>query len=469
MFTCDIILFMNQYTKQLMSILHGRGILSASEMSQTIGVSQPTISRSLAGVSSRHLLRLGNGRATNYAARRQIRETGSEWPLYNILADGEIELVGSLYSLAPRNWYLKQDAPWNTLRGGEFPNGIYPGLPWFLSDLRPLGFLGRAFARNYASDIGAPTDPRLWSDDDIIIALTRYGYDLPGSFVVGHEMITRHQKMLIDTTKLIACEERSSTYPLRADDIIRDGLPGSSAAGEQPKFTAQLINHNKMRYHVIVKFSGNAGRPEDQRWADLLIAENVANTVLRAQGIPAGETTILQSQGRTFLESRRFDRVGNRGRKGLVSLEALDAAFFGQIETPWTEAARRLIADRWISEQDAHHLQVLWWFGTFIGNTDMHYGNTSFHLSPSLPLTLAPVYDMVPMRYRPNQEGGLPEKPVNPPPPSPMEIQQCSLAATTAESFWQTLCDTPNVSDNFIAVSRNNIDIIQAYRREHRL
>jgi len=452
-----------------MSTLQGRGILTASELAQAGRISQPTVSKSPDGGSVSRLLRLGRGRATSYAARRQVRGAGSEWPLYNILADGEIELIGRLYSLAPREWYLEQDTPWITLRGSEFPNGIYPGIPWFLSDLRPLGFIGRAFARNYASAIGASTDPRLWSDEDIMIALARYGYDLPGSFVVGDEMVARHQNMLRDTTALIRCEERASVYPVRAHDAIHDGFPGASAAGEQPKFTAQLITDDGMRGHIIVKFSGNAGRPEDQRWSDLLIAENIANMILRDQGIPAADTTILQSQGRTFLESQRFDRVGDRGRRGLVSLEALDSAFFGQIETPWTEAARRLAADGWISDQDAYLIQVLWWFGVFIGNSDMHYGNMSLYLSPSLPLTLAPVYDMVPMQYRPNQEGGFLDTPVSPPPPSPMENQQCSLAVAAAESFWQKLCDSQNISDSFISVSRNNIDVIRAYRREHGL
>ena len=452
-----------------MSILQGRGVLTAAEMARAIGISQPTVSRALAGVSSRRLLRLGRGRTTSYAARRRIREVGSEWPLYSILADGEMELVGRLYALAPRDWYLEQATPWDALRGSEFPRGLYPGLPWFLSDLRPLGFLGRAFARSYANDIGAPTDPRLWSDEDVITALARYGADLPGSFVVGNQMAARHQEMMRDTAGLIAYGERSMAYPLRADDIMHGGLPGSSAAGEQPKFTAQLIDHEGLRRHVIVKFSGNAGRIEDQRWADLLIAESVANTVLREQGIPAAETTILHAQGRTFLESRRFDRVADRGRRGLVSLEALDSAFFGELETPWTEAARRLAADRWISGQDAHHLQVLWWFGTLIGNTDMHYGNTSLYLSPSLPLTLAPVYDMVPMQYRPNQEGRLPDAPVALPPPNPMEMQQCALAAGAAVRFWQKLCDTPNVSDGFVAISRSNADVLRAYRREYSL
>jgi hypothetical protein len=50
-----------------------------------------------------------------------------------------------------------------------------------------------------------------------------------------------------------------------------------------------------------------------------------------------------------------------------------------------------------------------------------------------------------------------------------MELQQCSLAAAAAESFWQRLCNTPNISDSFIAVSRINTEVMQSYRREYGL
>ena len=38
----------------------------------------------------------------------------------------------------------------------------------------------------------------------------------------------------------------------------------------------------------------------------------------------------------------------------------------------------------------------------------MHYGNASFLLSQAKPLTLAPVYDMLPMAYRPVEQSGVP-------------------------------------------------------------
>jgi hypothetical protein len=42
----------------------------------------------------------------------------------------------------------------------------------------------------------------------------------------------------------------------------------------------------------------------------------------------------------------------------------------------------------------------------------MHYGNISFLLLPGQVLQLAPVYDMVPMMYRPDPEGRLINMPI---------------------------------------------------------
>ena len=459
---------MNQHTEPLLSMLQRRGVLSAREMAQGLGVSQPTLSRAVSGVSRQRLLRIGQGKSARYAARRAVKGDYTAWPLYHILPEAEIQLIGYLHALEPREWYLEQQVPWESLRAGEFRDGLYPGLPWFLQDMRPQGFLGRVFARRYGLEIGASADPRVWSGEDIITALTRFGGDMPGSFLVGDEMAAVYQRQRHEGLSRIARADRAGAYPVRADDIMHDGLPGSSAAGEQPKFTAQLGDAQDETRHVLVKFSGNAGRPEDQRWADLLVAEHVANSVLRSHGIPCAETMILQSEGRTFLESERFDREGSHGRRGLTSLEAIDSAFFGQMDTPWTAAADRLRADGWISEQDAHHLCVLWWFGAYIGNTDMHYGNVSLYLPPSLPLKLAPTYDMVPMQYRPNQEGGLPDTTLELPPPSPADRMACAQAASAALEYWLMLGEEPLLSDPFRSIAARNSEALKDYRRQYR-
>ena len=55
---------------------------------------------------------------------------------------------------------------------------------------------------------------------------------------------------------------------------------------------------------------------------------------------------------RRFLASPRFDRVDGAGRRGVLSLGALDDEYFGKRATPWGTAAGRLKAARMLSSAD---------------------------------------------------------------------------------------------------------------------
>jgi hypothetical protein len=436
--------------------LRRRGILSAHDLTAALRVSQPTVSRLISGLGSQCVLRIGGGRSTRYALRRSIGNLGETWPLYQILADGNATLVGRLHALEAGQWYLEQQDPWTTLRGTEFSDGLYPGLPWFLRDLRPQGFLGRCFARWHGADLHAPPDPRLWSDDHVLAALVRFGDDLPGAFVAGEGMLASMQRRRLRSPGGIDSTSCEAGYPALAEAMLAGEWPGSSAAGEQPKFTADVIAPDGRSKAVIVKFSGQAGRPEDDRWADLLVAEHEANRILSEHGIPCAATRVLRNEGRTFLESTRFDREGLSGRRGLVSLEALDAAFFGRIDTPWTAAAERLGNDGWITAADAERLSLLWWFGMLIGNTDMHYGNISLYLAPHRPLRLAPVYDMTPMHYRPTIEGRLADDTLELSAPPPEARLLFTRAARMALRYWGKLAATPALSAPFRMLADRN-------------
>ncbi|USE74451.1 transcriptional regulator, partial [Escherichia coli] len=95
-------------------------------------------------------------------------------------------------------------------------------------------------------------------------------------------------------------------------------IVGSSAGGEQPKFTyyAQTPSGNK---HVLVKFTVPQQTAVSQRWGDLLIAESIAAQILRDGGIHAIESTVLVTSNRqVFLEAERFDCKGNDGRLPIV-------------------------------------------------------------------------------------------------------------------------------------------------------
>jgi serine/threonine protein kinase HipA of HipAB toxin-antitoxin module len=55
-------------------------------------------------------------------------------------------------------------------------------------------------------------------------------------------------------------------------------------------------------------------------------------------------------------------------------------------------------------------------FGQYIGNTGMHFGNLSFFVDDVIApkIRLAPVYDMLPMMWRPDPHLGLTDSPVSP-------------------------------------------------------
>ncbi len=196
-----------------------------------MNVNQSTVSRSLAALSGAEVLRFGRARSTRYALSRHIAGHGRKWPLYQIDEEGRAWVVGELVALEAGQWCLLQDEPWDTMRGAEFRDGLFPGLPWFLDDLRPRGFLGRCLARTHAALLGAPTDPRRWHADHVIGAMLRLGGDLPGSFVLGEAMLEAVQLRALRSPDAISVGMRESTYPQQADAILQGPWPGSSKRG----------------------------------------------------------------------------------------------------------------------------------------------------------------------------------------------------------------------------------------------
>jgi HipA-like C-terminal domain len=429
------------------------GVRSARELALSLGVSQPTISRVLAGMSD-SLVRIGRGPSTRYGYEVPVSEFGSSFPLYLMGADGSPEQIGKLHSLAASAWWLERGSSdtWDTLVDEEFADGIFPGLPWFLDDTRPQGFLGRSFARRHGRELGVGTDPALWSHAAVVESLIRFGSDLPGAFVIGRFALSR--ALTNEDVVTVDLRDRETAYPQMASATLAGDIIGSSAGGEQPKFSANIIGENTNR-HVLVKFSPLMTREDGQRWADLLYAEKIAADVLADNGFTTPHVEVFDAGGRRFLEVARFDRTTAGGRVPVVSLRALDSAFFGQIHTPWTDAAERLRNSNWLTAEDSEKLAALWRFGRLIANTDMHYGNASLMLAPRKPLALAPVYDMLPMAYRPGVEGQLP----------PLTREILAESATRARpesewarSFWAELTNSPMVSKDFQSIARVHLE-----------
>lgn len=445
---------------QLLAALRQAGVASARSLGDRLGISQPTVSRLLAQAGDR-VVRIGQARRSRYAVTRQVRGLGDRWPLYRIDTAGQPQQLGELIALHNEGSLLQAERLPEWLRG-EFDEGLFPGLPWFLDDMRPQGFLGRMFARAHAAELGLGDDILRWSNDDVLTALLLRGEDGPGQFVLGERAL---EKALSAPVEGLPVAARGIRYAELAERALSGPLAGSSAAGEQPKFTACVIDEDGSPRHVLVKFTEPVhANPIGRRWADLLISEHVASELLREQGIASAHTALVWSGDRLCLESTRFDRIGAHGRRGVVSLAAWSDAYDG-VRDSWPDTAARMRDQGWLLADAIDEVTRLWWFGQLIANTDMHYGNLSCFLDDALPLTLCPSYDMLPMQYRPGASGHLPTAPLQARPPRPDVLAQWRQAAAWATEYWRRVGEHAQISDAFHQIAAANGTQVEQMRQ----
>lgn len=443
---------------QAIETLLRTGPRTAAELGAALAISQPTVSRALAGLKER-LVRIGRARSTRYALTWPLGRAGSHWPLYRLTPVGRPDRLGEVFRLQGGSWFLQPTRPLPLFLHGEFADGLYPDLPWFLDDLRPQGFLGRAFVHRHAADLEAPDDLMRWQAEDVITAQLRRGSDLPGDLVLGEPALEQAllDALLGDPDTIIQPDLREFFYPQRASQAEAGEVAGSSAGGEQPKFTAELEPVSGERESVIVKF---ARRDPDnataRRWVNLLACEHLAAEVLSEYGIAAATTELIDSDDWRFLQSTRFDRTAQRGRVGIVSMRALDAAYVGSDPGNWPASAIALRREGIISDEDVERITRLHLFGRFIGNTDMHFGNLSFYNDlDRLLVSLAPVYDMLPMHYRPGAGGAVHDRPYDLPLPV-KNLEHWQWAGNAACALWQRAANDERIGPAFRAIAEDN-------------
>lgn len=415
-------------------------------------MSQPTFSR-LVAAHRDEVVTLGRTRSTRYAVCRRIDGLPATLPLYEVLGDGvaapRTRLLARLHPVEPAGFLVESDTPLG---------GLYPGLPWFLDDLRPAGFLGR-LAPVHHPELGFSRDILAWTIDQVVTYLHRHGHDLVGNLVLGEPAFLRH--LHAGVANPVPLRERAERYPALAADMVAAGIPGSSAAGEQPKFLATRVEDDAV-VPVLVKFSPPVSDPVGRRVADLLVCEHLALRTIAEHGPSAARSTLLHHGGRTFLEVERFDRVGALGRRGVVSLRVLDAEFVGD-PTSWTSVATALAAQ---GRVDAAALTRIVWlerFGAWIGNTDRHLGNLSLRLDAGVLGGLAPAYDMLPMVYAPRNNELVPvqlEMPVLAPTHADVWLSTWAAAVT----FWERVVAHPEVSPEFAVIARENVGRVAGQR-----
>ena len=440
---------------ELVAELRRAPLSNAATLIRALGLgSQATLSRQVTRAGSA-IVPIGKARARRYAAARDVRGLGTALPLYRVDVDGKLSGIGTLRSLVPEGCALDEPAALPRWMRGHAGDGVFAGLPVFLADARPQGFLGRTFARRHV-DFSLPDKPENWSDDDAMVALARGGEDGVGDLVVGQESARRLYAQWAETPTPIASDERPSTYPVMANQAIDGVLPGSSAGGEQPKFGA-LVGPASSPYHALVKFSPADDSLASSRWRDLLICEHLALRTLQAAGYPAVTSEIVAGGSRLFLETKRFDRVGGQGRVSVVTLSAMNDEYAGVPPAAghWPEVAERLARQRWLLPATVAQVRGLHWFGRFIANSDMHFGNLSFFPQDDGTLALAPVYDMLPMLYAPIG-GELHERRFAPPVPEPGQEASWFAAAELAAAYWDAVAADVGITQAFRTTAATN-------------
>ena len=178
---------------------------------------------------------LFRSRGARYGVYRRIPGIPSQLPVYRVNQAGLVERVASLHLLAG-------GGGWHWLEQAESTGDVFEGLPPVVADMAPQGYLGRRFA-DIHPELGLPRRLQDWNDDHRLMTVARRGEDCAGDLIIGEESLDRFSAQ---ARAPVARED----YP-RLARAAAAGAAGSSAGGEQAKFTAwNGIRHEIGRAHV---------------------------------------------------------------------------------------------------------------------------------------------------------------------------------------------------------------------------
>jgi len=400
------------------------GARHAGELAEALGGGRVTLKRAYER-EAHQILRLGQARSTRYAARQVLTGLDTdEFRVFRVDETGDIAPAGTLVTLvATESVWLPDEA-------------IIDGLPPEMHDGAPSGFLGRSYTHRHV-DLGLPEDVTNWSDHHVLIALSRRGEDLPGNLVIGRESFDRFQNLQHEA-------HTANDFPALSDAAIAGEHVGSSAGGEQPKFTALVDGQ-----HRIVKFATDQ-TDNARRWQDLLMLEHVALETLRDAGIEAAETQLLDVNGFRCLIINRFDRIGKTGRRAIMTL----AAASQQVDGTWTDAAERMQRRGELTDEDLQKIAFLDAYGALIANTDRHQYNVSL-FPVETRYTVAPAFDQLPMAYAPPASGNLRNSAIADPRPAVNTLEIWGEAQKLAVEFWRRASEQ-RLSDSMGAIVREH-------------
>ncbi|MDD0812685.1 HipA domain-containing protein [Curvibacter sp. RS43] len=404
-----------------------QGPRTGKQLLEVLQVSQPTLSRTIRSLQVT-TYRLPGERTPYYALLRTLpMGLSPRQRIYRILSAGNIQPFGEVEFLLGGGTLERTE---------EGSTRLYDGLPPYMLFAAPSGFLGREVAQAVSRSRAFPSSLKDWNDDHKVAFLFTHGANLPGNLIFGDTPLQSEMELMcVPPTK---GDERLEHYVDMALRLKHSSY-GSSAGGEQPKF----LWVGQDSGHVIVKFARCGSR-----MAALLPLEHLALRALAGVGVPTAQTEIISSDEYVFLEIKRFDRIGLKGRVGMLSAGAVDDEFFGQRDT-WPEFAARCVAEGYLTKKDAEHVSVMAAFSELIGNTDRHFENISMLIGDDGEYSgIAPAYDILPMRYASIGGGVDPDLVSIEPKVGTIGAlpRVWKLAAQAADEFWCAVADADLVA-----------------------
>jgi hypothetical protein len=400
------------------------GALRSGELLDVTGATRETLANAYRR-EARQVLRFGQARATRYAARQNLPGLDTdEFPVFRVDEGGNIRPAGQLVTLVATESVWLPDPT------------VIDGLPPEMQDIAPKGFLGRSYARHH-DDLGLPEDVTSWSDNHILIALSRRGEDLPGNLVIGRESFDRFQALQheIHTTQ---------DFRMLSNEAIAGEHVGSSAGGEQPKFTAFVGGQ-----HRIVKFATDVS-DNARRWQDLLLLEHIALQTLQNAGVDAAQTELVDMDGLRCLVVDRFDRVGEMGRRQVMTLTAASE----NVDGSWADSAEEMHRRGELSDEGLHQITLLDAFGALIANTDRHHYNVSLFPTDS-GYDVAPAFDQLPMAYAPPASGNLRNAAIRQPHAAVNTLAVWDEAHALAREYWHRVAEQ-QLSESMAVIAREH-------------
>jgi HipA-like C-terminal domain len=133
----------------------------------------------------------------------------------------------------------------------------------------------------------------------------------------------------------------------------------------------------------------------------------------------------------------------------MISLKVIDSEYTGLLSN-WPLVINALHQRKLVSQQHVDDVSMLWLFGCFINNTDMHLGNLSFSIDGNV-FRLLPVYDMCSMGFAPKSGGEVLPCNFTPVMPEKTNLKEDEVRRVIemAHDFWDSLSQDERISKEF--------------------